>query len=353
VSWLHERPSGLLLVDRERSFGGYTLFASVRGDQAVLLDPDGTEVHRWTHPEGIQYASLLANGRLLLRTLPPEDAGGAERIGGSSGAIVELDRSSKEVWRYEHPLLHHDFERRANGNTLALLWATLPEDVNRSVRGAHEHEDDPERMWGDLVREIAPDGSTVDEWRSWEHLSYEDDVICPLESRKEWTHANSLREMPDGDWLVSFRLISTVAMVERATGAFRWKWGPGVLSHQHDASLLDSGNVLIFDNGAHRKRGPGFSQIVEVDPTTDEIVWSFKAETILDFFSFMVSAAQRLPNGNTFITNGAFGHLFEITPEGEIVWSYLSPHFFESPFGSTPAIFRAHRYAADDPRCAP
>jgi hypothetical protein len=43
--------------------------------------------------------------------------------------------------------------------------------------------------------------------------------------------------------------------------------------------------------------------------------------------------AQRLPNGNTLITESSFGRFFEVTKEGEIVWEYVNP-FFGKPFFS-------------------
>jgi hypothetical protein len=350
MTWIRERPLGLVYHDPTLAQPAHTLISSVRGDHATLVDPDGRVIQRWHHDEGIQYARLLPNGHLEMRTLPPEDAGGAEKIGGSSGAIVELDWKSQVVWEYRNPLLHHDWLRLANGNLLVLLWEKLPEGVGEQIRGGHAHADDPDRMWGDVLREITPGGECVREWRSWEHLSFEADRICPLESHKEWTHANSIALMPSGDWLISFRLTSTVAIIDSSTGAFRWRWGAEQLSHQHHASWLENGHVLIFDNGCHRKRGPNFSRVVEVDPETDEIVWSYQHETIVAFYSFMVSGAERMPNGNTFITEGASGRLFEVTPSGETVWEYVSPFGYHSAFGPTPAIFRAHRYAVNDPR---
>ena len=68
-------------------------------------------------------------------------------------------------------------------------------------------------MLGDLVQELAPDGRVVYEWHSWEHLRVEEDVICPLEGRREWTHQNTLSLMPDGDLLVSFRQTSVIGIV--------------------------------------------------------------------------------------------------------------------------------------------
>ena len=38
-----------------------------------------------------------------------------------------------------------------------------------------------------------------------------------------------------------------------------------------------------------------------------------------------MGSAYRLPNGNTHVTSGQYGHLFEVTPQGEVVWEYVSP----------------------------
>jgi hypothetical protein len=352
MPWIRNRPFGLVHFDEKQSFPGYTLFCSVLGEHATLLDWRGRVVHRWRYRHGIQHARLIDNGNLLIQTRPPKDALGAQHIGGSAAALIELNWDSTVAWEYHDAFMHHDYYRLASGNHLLLKWHPMPAAVGEQVRGGHNHESDPERMWGDLVQEIDPAGEKVREWLSWEHLSFEDDVICPLESRKEWTHANGLDVLPDGRWLMSFRLTSTVGIVDPETGDFTWKWGPEELSHQHAATWLENGHVLIFDNGCHRKRNPSYSRVLEVDPATNEIVWSYQGETILGFYSFMVSGANRLPNGNTFITEGATGRLFEVTPGGETVWEYVSPFVVKSKFGPTPAVFRAHRYGHDDPRIA-
>jgi hypothetical protein len=116
--------------------------------------------------------------------------------------------------------------------------------------------------------------------------------------------------------------------------------------------MLPNGHVLIFDNGTHRRGGPSHSRVLEVDPSTDEVVWTYQAKVVLAFTSFMVSGAERLSNGGTLITEGATGRIFEVTPEGETVWEYVSGFMPSGRFGSTPAIFRAHRYELDDPRFA-
>jgi hypothetical protein len=41
------------------------------------------------------------------------------------------------------------------------------------------------------------------------------------------------------------------------------------------------------------------------------------------FFSAFISSAQRLPNGNTLITEGKNNRIFEVTVDGEVVWEYF------------------------------
>ena len=105
---------------------------------------------------------------------------------------------------------------------------------------------------------------------------------------------------------------------------------------QHHAHLIPkglpgAGNLLVFDNGGSSGYGfntpiapDGFgafaratSRVLEINPVTLELVWSY---TNPRFFSTNISGAQRLPNGNTLITAGAGGRLFEVTKEGAIVW---------------------------------
>jgi hypothetical protein len=352
MGWIRNRQLGLVYRDEEKSFAGYTLFSNARSHHADLLDHEGRIVHQWHHPEGVQHVKLLANGNLLVGTLPPEFAEGAEHIGGCSGKLVELDHDSNVVWEHADPYSHHDYQRLDNGNTLYARWEKMPSEFSQRVQGGHTSPNDPEWMWGDVIREVDTAGATVRDWKSWEHLSTDHHVLCPLESRKEWTHVNSIEFTADGNWLLSFRLTSTVVIVDAVTGDVRWRWGADVLSHQHHATMLDNGNILLFDNGCHRRAAPAFSQVIEIDPTTRETKWLYLASTILGFFSFMVSGCQRLPNGNTLITEGADGRLFEVTPENETVWEYVSPWILPSDFGPTPIVFRSYRIAPDDPRLA-
>ena len=351
LGWSIHHPTGLIYRAPQRIYPGYTLISSNAGDQSVLIDVDGNVCHRWHYPPGISYARLLSNGNLLCR-LP---LNGVEEVvqglGGSSSGLIELDWDGNVVWEYANPFVHHDFDRLENGNTLVLLFEEMSPEFSATVKGGYRREGDPERMLGDAIAEVAPDGSIVRQWRSWEHLDVEVDVICPLESRREWTHANSLQAGPDGTWLISLRRIDDIAIVDSGSGVFKWKWGRGVIAHQHDARFLPNGNVMIFNNNFHGVTGPGVSSVIEIDPDTEEIAWEYRGSPPVSFYSHYISGAERLPNGNTFICEGAHGRIFEVTQNKEIVWEYINPFFYPDRRGDgySNAVFRAHKYGFDYP----
>ena len=360
MGWSKHHPSGVIHHDPAQAFEGYTLFSMSGGQDAYLIDMEGRVCHRWHLDEGISYGFLLDNGNLLIRTMSSAD----QRFGGRSdaaeglvpqgrhNAILELDWDGNVVWEYRNPMVHHDFVRLADGNTLAVVFEEMPVELAGRVRGGRD--DGADVMLGDGLIEVTPAGAVVSQWRAWQALDPYQDAICPLEGRGQWTHQNSLNLTASGDLLVSFRQIDTVGIVDRASGRFTWKWGPGEISHQHNPTWLDSGRVLLFDNGPHRG-GPTFSRVLEVDPASNEIAWEYVGSPPISFYSYHISGAERLPNGNTLICEGAPGRFFEVTPDKEIVWEYVNPHLAPGTVGnlgpsrSLNSTFRAHRYGADHP----
>ena len=335
------RPTGLTYHEPTRVYSGYTLFSPNGGDDAYLIDMEGRFVHRWHWDQGISYGYLLPNGNLLFR-----DRGEFRGMPAASG-VQELSWEGNLVWEYRNPLLRrHD--RLASGNNLLLLYEEISPELTRRVQGGFANPGDPDRMLGDLVVETTPEGAIVYEWRSSDHLDPQGDLICPLEGRGSWGGANDLTALEDGGFLISFRVLDTVARVDRNRGGFAWKWGPGQISHQHHPTLLPNGNVLLLDNGAHR-RGLSYSRVVEVDPDTSEIAWEYRGEPPMSFFTHFTGGAERLPNGNTLITEGLSGRLFEVTPSKEVVWEYISPFWARGTQGLANAVFRAHRYGPDHP----
>jgi hypothetical protein len=78
------------------------------------------------------------------------------------------------------------------------------------------------------------------------------------------------------------------------------------------------------------------------------------ADPPVDFYSAIISGAQRLANGNTLICKGVGGDLFEVTSNAEIVWEYINPVNAQGPVmqGDVPGsnrVFRCYRYPPDYP----
>jgi len=124
-----------------------------------------------------------------------------------------------------------------------------------------------------------------------------------------------------GNVLFCIRNLDIIGLIDLQTERIIWHWGRGELDRPHHPSLLANGNLLIFDNGLHR----GFSRVIELNPATEKIVWQYTADPPHLFFSETRGSAQRLPNGNTLITESDKGHVFEITRKGLLVWEFFSP----------------------------
>ena len=187
-------------------------------------------------------------------------------------------------------------------------------------------------MFGDVIREVDRSGRLVWEWRAAQHLAPADFPIHPGFGRTHWPLVNGLGETAEGLVLMSLRTTSGIIGVDKASGQVRLHIPPDVVSHQHAPVALANGNILAFDNGNFRRGAHvAFSRVVEIDPRTQRIVCQYADETVNLFYTPFMGNAQRLENGNTHVTESATGRLFEVTPDGEVVWEYIIPWFAEYP----------------------
>jgi len=354
---------GTVFHDPSKAYNGYTLLAPLGGEEVVLIDMQGRVVHKWQmeNPPAL-HGELLPSGNLLYAGHKAD--GPLEDFFGAGGELVEVDWDGKVVWKYQDPYLHHTFLRLYNDNTLVLKWVEVPEEIAAKVRGGLPGTEKDGVMWSDSLEEVHPSGKVVWQWKAYEHLDPEKDYICPLCRRDQWTMANSLDVLPDGNILVCFSRINTLAIIEKETGNIKWKWGSGELSHPDAAVMLRAelpageiwergvdrrvrkGDILFLDKGIHVKNLPlGASRLVELNPKTNEIDWTYLENPLPDFYTPRMGNCQRLPNGDTLVNEGDFGRIFELSPNKEFVWEYVSPYYHTFPFyGRNNYIFRAFRY---------
>jgi len=340
----------LRCYDPKRAYNGYTLFAPIGGKNVWLIDMQGRFVHGWQMPYTPgDHGRLLQNGNLLFAGKDPE--GPLSDFGGSAGVLLEVDWNGNLVWKHEDPYLSHDFFRMENGNTLVIRWSPVPDEIGAKVKGGVPGTEREGVIWGDVLQEISPGGEVVWEWLAYEHFDPDIDVFTPQCPRDRWGDCNSCYVMPDGNVLVSYPALSLIETIDKATGNITWRYGGvGKLGFQHNPTVLDNGNILVFDNGRHRPSPPDYSRVIEINPITNEIEWEYKADPPMDFYASFISGCQRLPNKNTLICEGPSGRFFEVIPKGEIVWEYVNPFYYPSArFGLTNMTYRTYRYGPEYP----
>ncbi|RNC83500.1 MAG: T9SS C-terminal target domain-containing protein [Winogradskyella sp.] len=187
-----------------------------------------------------------------------------------------------------------------------------------------------------------------------------------------WLHINSIQYDETLDQIViSSRNVSEIYIIdhstttaEAATGSggtygkggdilYRWgnpeAYGRGTtadrqLFGQHFPhfirnSVSDNGKIIVFNNG--NGRTPSFSEVYVLNPPIDSPGVYTQNATLAygpstpdytytdpvpgDFYSAIISGAQRLPNGNTLIMEGTKGRIFEINPSNTVLWEYFIP----------------------------
>jgi hypothetical protein len=127
----------------------------------------------------------------------------------------------------------------------------------------------------------------------------------------------------------------------------------GQLVGQHHAQMIPhglpgAGNILVFDNGSYSgyggpdgypKHARRWSRVLEFNPVTLKKVWQYGSPGGLDRFAcYFAGSAQRLPNGNTLITNALDSLLLEVDRSGRVVWTLEA-----TVAGERAEIYRAFR----------
>ena len=221
-----------------------------------------------------------------------------------------------------------------------------------------------------------------------------------------WLHINSIQYNVDLDQIVlSSRNLSEIYIIDHSTttteastssggiyglgGDFLFRWGnpqsynqgtesDRKLYGQHyphfiDTGLVDAGKIILFNNG--NGRTPQFSEVFILDPLTSSpgfytyvpntafgpVNPNFIYQDPIDptnFYSHILSSAQRLPNGNILICEGRNGRFFEINSNNQMVWEYFNPvnsndatiaSQGDNPSTFSNVNFRAIKYSTSDP----
>jgi hypothetical protein len=137
--------------------------------------------------------------------------------------------------------------------------------------------------------------------------------------REDWSHVNDVDPLPGNRLLVSPRNFDQVVVVDRDTGEIGMRLGAddrhGILHEQHNPDYLEGEDgtptLLVADSENDR--------VVEYAYTngTWSLTWSLTGNPNWP------RDADRLPNGNTLVTDSLNHRVVEVTPRGEVVWEYV------------------------------
>jgi hypothetical protein len=219
-------------------------------------------------------------------------------------------------------------------------------------------------LGGDIF-EVNAEGEVVWEWHAHEHLDL--NLFSPLTPESDWLHANSIQPLPENKWfdagderfrpgniLFNARNINMMYIIDKQTGEVVWEGTHdyrGGMAHSHEPEMIEkglpgAGNIIVYDNSLfprHRSH-TGQTIIVEMNPLTREIVWKYETDGYanLKFFSKTMGTQRRLPNGNTYIAEDNTGRLFQVKPDGTIVWEFVNRGGTNRPsvvpYGFTPQL---------------
>jgi outer membrane protein assembly factor BamB len=333
---------GVTVHDPQRAQPGYTLYTSGDDNVARLIAMDGRVVHEWRRPfsdvwngeasnrkpqpDSLIYmdkAVVLPNGDLLVIYISSADTPWGY-------GMAKIDKNSNVIWSYLAPA-HHDLAIAPDNRIY-----TLTNEFDFKRLEAAPQLDRPHLK--DFVAVLSPDGKEI------RKVSLTDAVLRsrysllldilpyfaladPLHPNAvEYIDSNKAKNFPfgeEGDVLVSFRDISLIAVLSMKTGEITWA-ARGPWLRQHDPRILPNGDILLFDNLGGLRRGNS-SRVIQFDPRTSSVRWSYAGSDQHPFHSGLRSNAQRLPNGNTLVTESDGGRLFEVTAMGDLVWEFVNP----------------------------
>lgn len=213
---------------------------------------------------------ILPNGNLLFNT---------------GHGVKEVTRDKEVIFNYESKSAIYACQRLSNGNTF----------IGECNAGR--------------LLEVSPNGAILKE-------------IKLLPEGKDGGHAymRNARKLDNGNYLVAHYGEDLVREYTADGHLMREISAPG---GPHSVIRLPNGNTLIAC--ADHKGGP---QVIEVDPS-GKIVWQILADELPGISLKFMTGLQRLPNGNTVMTNwlghanfGKAPHIIEVTRDKKVVWTY-------------------------------
>jgi hypothetical protein len=371
-AWVYLLENGHVL--RGGSDRGNSIFSGGgQGGRFQEFDLDGSLVWDFRYNETRlphHDVAVLPNGNILAIAWEAKTRDEAQRAGRRATAIP----ATGSIW----PDMLIEFKpQRPDGAQIVWEW----------------------HIWDHLIQNIDPTlDNYADPAQRPERININGDTSGGGAFLRDLFHTNAVAYNPELDQIIlSVPTFNEVWVIDHSTttqeaagrtggrsgkgGDLLYRWGnpraygrgtdaDQLLGFQHDARWVPqgrpgAGHMMVFSNRTPSPNGP-YTKVYEFVPPVDAEghyavpdvgpfgpagpVWTYSDD---DLQTINLSGAERLENGNTLISSGNEGRLFEITPAGDIVWDYWSP--YAGPSGSSGnafSLFRAVRIPPNHPGLA-
>lgn len=364
-----------------QAFQGYTLYSPFGGKNSYIINMNNQIVKSWTHAKSGGYCCyLMPDGSVMRPALSTNSSLGG---GGEAGIVQRVAWNGTSVWEYQYSSstyrTHHDMEPLPNGNVLLIAW-----EVKTAAQAVQAGSMRNSSFWPDHIIEVQPIGTTggniVWQWHAFDHLIQDYDATKSnygvVKDHPELLNINMTGNGPSGDWMhinavsynpvldqivISSHNLNEIYVIDHSTttaqaashsggnsgrgGDILYRWGKPSNYKITGTTIFDvvhcawwvpqgvpgAGHIMAFNNRA----STGISNIVEIVPPSDSLgnyswtagtaygpastFWNYTAS---GFYSNHLGSNQRLPNGNTLISESTSGYLFEVTSTGSVVWTY-------------------------------
>lgn len=353
----HKAPkkNGLTTFIPDKAYNGLNLFNSAHEPSAILMDMKGNILHKWqfafkdAFPEVKEINTWYnqKHWRYFWRRVHLFDNGDLLAIYEGNG-LIKIDKNCHLIWTAKGSF-HHDLE--VVGDKIYVL-------NRRLVRLSRINKKEP--ILEDLISILNQDGQilkNISILEMFENSRFAR-LMKGMPAAGDIFHTNTLEVFDGkldskspifkkGNVLLSMRMLDTIAIADLEAKKIIWARKPGIWKTQHQPTLLDNGHMLVFNNLYLKNRANkaeyrrllttnGYkllenkiytdnqSSVIEFNPLSMTVVWEYKGDEKHKFFSLASGSCQRLPNGNTLITDSDQGRAFEVTPQGQIVWEYVN-----------------------------
>ena len=290
---IEERPDGRTLISAQ-GFEERTATSSQKVTRVVSVSPGGLPQWTFRRSSGVRYfydIDPLANGDVLISAGHPNSS--FIRYDPDAGERVWTERLDTDDT--------HDVDL-INGDELVI------NDMSQ---------DGEDRVF---VYNLTTEEITWEYWFANHTDQFPRDAGG--EFGGDWTHNNDVEEIRPGVFMVSLKNFNQIVAINRSTKEVVWKLGePGNsdivnLQHNPDYLINDAGQptVIVSDSANDR--------VAEYTRENGEwnLTWSLVGGDLNE-----PRDADRLPNGNTLVSDRRGDRLLEVTPTGEVVWEVYAP----------------------------